>query len=612
VPDMRFFALPFFGILLLSSCSSSAEEGAAEPYGSEAAAVSEPRDIAVPLPAVRIHAPAEAHEPTGSVPIAVSCSAGVTGAQVASFGMPFPRGFVTSVAQVRVETSAGVEVPSDRRPILPWRHLRDASLNGHSLRSVLVSFKHLCDSARSTTYKVRWGSEQSATVDLGVDSSNVASRWIQKSSSSPDEHPATDNYEIDTAVPPQREPSVWVTLPSAWLMKANVRGPVSPIRDVALQNFMVGYASTYVNDVDRDVKGFEADDGHGLIDWRSEVEGWLYDRPLAIWNVYVHTGDQKWLRRAHRASQYYAQWIATDNSRPPFRRGAFVKKEPTWPDDPGDAKYSLAGGLFTAYMMTGDARLLDKIRAIAEFHSAHNSTRLFPFAKTTGLWTERHLAAALASAVYAFEATGEAVFRNRALEIVRGMHEDVTRPPRGYPSAAEMRGVLFHRAEVHEGGSTDDLYMCPWMAALLGEALWRYFLVSDDELALRFLSDYSQLIAERAIYRVPEDPHLGGYWAPWYGIGTKRGYTDNGIYDDVEHAIDVLGLLARGRWARQRLGLPNDTIEQQMARLRKTGMYTFAGWNRDSESLPRYRISPTRKYGWWFGTTYDLDWLGVP
>jgi hypothetical protein len=476
---------------------------------------------------------------------------------------------------------------------------------------VLISFQHNCDDARSTPYQVRWGVAPSAAIDLGIKPETVASRWAQKAAPSSEEHPSTDNYERDSAVPSPREPNVWVTLPSEWLMKANVRGPGFPISDPAFRDFMLGYAATYVNDVRRDVTKFESDDGHGLIDWRTEVEGWLYDRPLALWNVYVQTGDEKWLRRAHRASQYYASLIASDDSRPPFRRGSFLKKEPTWADDPGDAKYSLAGGLFTAFLLTGDARLLDKIRAVGEFQASHNPTRLFPFSKTTGLWTERHLAAALAGAVYAFEATGDKAFRDRAVAIVKGMREDVTKPPQGYPSAAEMRGVLFHRAEVHEGGSTDDLYMSPWMSSLLGEALWRYFLVSDDEVALRFLSDYAQLIAERAIYRVPEDPHLGAYWAPWYGIGMKKGYTDNGIYDDVEHAVDVLGLLARGRWAREQLGLPTAAIEDQMARLQKTALYTFSGWKRDSPGLPQYRLSPTRKYGWWFGTTYDLPWFGV-
>jgi hypothetical protein len=234
---------------------------------------------------------------------------------------------------------------------------------------------------------------------------------------------------------------------------------------------------------------------------------------------------------------------------------------------------------------------------------------LFPFDRDSGLWTERHVGAALAGVVYAYESTGDLSFRTRTNEIVDGMRQDVNSPPAGYPTAAQMRGVLFHRSEVHEGGTTPDLYMSPWMAALLGESLWHYYMLSDDESALRFLSDYAQLVAERAIYNEPTDPHLGTFYAPYYGIGTQFGYTDSGIYDDVEHAADVLGLLKRGRYARQALGLPTGQIDTQMTRLQATAMMNFEGWVRPTPGLPRYRVSPTRKFGWWFGSTFDSAWL---
>lgn len=36
----------------------------------------------------------------------------------------------------------------------------------------------------------------------------------------------------------------------------------------------------------------------------------------------------------------------------------------------------------------------------------------------------------------------------------------------------------------------------------------------------------------------------------------------------------------------------------------------FSRWVRPSAGVPRYRLSPTRKAGWWYGTTYDLAWFG--
>lgn len=100
-----------------------------------------------------------------------------------------------------------------------------------------------------------------------------------------------------------REPRAWVALPAAWLMKQNLCGPVAPIPSGTSRSNLLGFMRTYVNDVASDVTAYEsADNGQGLINRGNEVEGWLYDRPSTLWNVYTQTGDVKWLRHAHRAS----------------------------------------------------------------------------------------------------------------------------------------------------------------------------------------------------------------------------------------------------------------------------------------------------------------------
>ena len=180
------------------------------------------------------------------------------------------------------------------------------------------------------------------------------------------------------------------------------------------------------------------------------------------------------------------------------------------------------------------------------------------------------------------------------------MRADVSQPPPGYPGATEMAGVLLHRPEVHEEGSFPDVVMSPWMAALMTEALWRYHLHSDDRRALQLLGDYAQFVAERAIEQEGVD------WSPRYLSGLKGNYEGA----EAEHAFNVLGLLARGRWARQKLGQPTGQIDTQIARLRVTADANFSRWVRPSAGVPRYRLSPTRKAGWWYGTTYDLAWFG--
>jgi len=69
--------------------------------------------------------------------------------------------------------------------------------------------------------------------------------------------------------------------------------------------------------------------------------------------------------------------------------------------------------------------------------------------------------------------------------------------------------------------------------------------------------------------------------------------------------------MARGRWARQRLGLSTDRIDAQIAALVPSALQSLAGSRRTTTGMPRYRLSPTRKFGWWFGTTGDLSWFGL-
>lgn len=542
-----------------------------------------------------------------SFTFSLACNAAASGARKVAFGVPFPRGYLTDASMVRIETPSGQEVAIDATELARWRHLSNAQIDGQSIRSVLVTLQHTCEPSTSSQYVLRWGVTRTKVANLGISPTNVRSTWGPQAAPLPGEHPATDNYARDTAAPPVLEPQVFAQLPAAWLMKSNIRGPVSPITDAAYLDRLIGFHKTYVNDVHHDVVNYEVEGtSGGLIDFRNEIEGWLFDRPFALWNVYIQTGDVKWLRHAHRATHYYKSYIALANDTPPYARGAWRKKPPSWSGDTGDAKYSHAGGLFAAYLLTGDAGLLDAMRAIAEFTQATVQFRLPPYAETDGLWTERHLAAGLAAALYTYEATGDAALKARLQSIMDGMQADVDAPPAGYPSKVQMAGVLLHRPEIHEGDSMPDMIMSPWMSALLMDVMMHYYLLSDDNRALGFMGNYAQFVATKGLY-------YGSSIAlhvPWYLAGLKAGYTDNGEWDDFNHGPDVLGLLARGKWARSRLGLPTDTIDAALSRMRPTANFALNDAVRTATGLPRYRASPTRRVGWWFGTNGSLHYFG--
>lgn len=447
-----------------------------------------------------------------SVDVTVHCADDVQGIQTVSFGLPFPRGQIDDAGRVHVAAISGAELPSDVSELARWRHLTDPARDGKSIRSVLVTFRHDCNAAESTKYRVRWNGHKNVHARHGVTPANVASRWSPMAAPASSEHPATDNYSVDTAATQVLEPRTWVTLPADWLLASEMRGPVRRLEDPMLRTYLFGFGRSAVNDFP-----IEPNTGTANVrprkatDWSVEFEGWLFDRPYVLWMLYVQSGELKWLRHAHRASQYYASWIASDGDPAGYPRGSFRKRPPTASGERGDPKYSHPGGLFAAYLITGDARLLRTIQDIESFTS-RIPTRLPPASQRNALWTERHVAVALAGALHAFEATGEAAARARVRQIVNGMRDDMDRPPTGYPT--EMHGVLLHSAQAHEGEGNSGWLMSPWMSALLAEKVWQYYVLSDDKFALEFLSRYAQFVAEHALYLSKESERSDSAWYP--------------------------------------------------------------------------------------------------
>jgi hypothetical protein len=553
---------------------------------------------------------------SGVLPITVNCAADAAGTRKVAFGVPFPRGFLTSATKVRLETEQGVEVAADTAELARWRHMSDTSIDGQSIRSVLVTFNQACTNSGVFKYNIRWGTDKTLSANAGITAANVYTTWRAQAPVVTGENVATDNYSRDTAAATIYEPYAWVGLPAAWLMKSNLRGPVSPIVDngtFAMKTWLINFNKTFVNDVASDVTVYEDEvaGNPGMIDWSKEVEGWLFDRPFALWNVYVQTGDPKWLRHAHRATQYYQSYITSVDLANGYKRGAFLKRAQNYAGDAGDVKYSQAGGMFAAYLLTGDGRLIDKIKAVTNLVDYEVSFRLLPYAQTSGLYTERQLATGLAAYTYAYEATGDSTYKTKLKAAVDGMWTDVTAPPAGYPAVSDMAGVLLHRPEVHEGDSqkNGDMIMSPWMSALMCDVLMHYYLLSDDVHALNFMNSYAMFVVNKGLYNATTDV---GYYVPWYIAGFKAGYTDSGSWADIEHTPDVLGLLARGRWARTKLGLATDAnLETAITRMRTASIFDFGDAIRSTAGYPRYRAAPTRRANWWLGTNESLSFFNV-
>lgn len=555
---------------------------------------------AAPTPAPTVNAPAPlgpvfpAAEPSGAFNFDLNCNANSAGLRTVAFGVPFPRGFLSDATKVRVETTAGAEVPIDVSELARWRHTSNTAIDGQSIRSVLITLRQTCAASTAYTYVLRWGTARTRTAGLGITASNVSTTWGPQAAPVSGEGAFTDNYSRDAAAPALTEPYAFATLPPGWLLKSNIRGPGSLITNTAMSSWLVGFNKTYVNDVAADVSTYQTASSDGLIDWNTETEGWLYDRPAVIWHTYFQTGDVAWVRHAHRASQYYNAFLVN---------GLFTKTN--------DPKYSYSAGLYAAYLLTGDARLLSAIRAIANQVPGALRTRMPTYATTSGVYTERSLYVVLGALACAYDATGDAAYRTQMLSLVANMQADVSNPPADYVgdrrTAITASGVLLHRPEVHEGDSYDDLIMSPWMSALMMTSLMHYHMLTDDQVPLRFMSNYAKFVVSKAIYFSTANQ----VWVPVYIAGYKAMHPLPDGGDDLQHAIDVMGLLAYGRWANTQLGLAADAdVATAITRLRAATSLSLDGAVRTATGLPRYRATPTRRVGWWFANP-SLQWLGV-
>ncbi|HSN70690.1 MAG TPA: Ig domain-containing protein [Steroidobacteraceae bacterium] len=511
----------------------------------------------------------------GSVPVTLHPGSTVLhGSKVkVAFGVPFPQGLVSSTSTLRVVDASGVELPSYVVETARWRGLGQSTTT--SVRSALFYIEMAFTSSTPRQIAVQFG--RTRTKNLAAQPA-PDTYWVGISRGpNPNEYPSGADI---------REPAVYATLPADWMGATLLRGRTQPVLiDSAFRWFdeaLINYAETAVNDVSSSVSY------SNLIDYDSSAEPWLFDRAMTLFGVYVRTGELRWLRHAHRAAQFYAKHVSSN--------GSFDLKS-------GDLKYSYGQSMFLDLMLTGDRRLVAPIERVAGMGRGWQET----YSKSLNFWTERHQAYALLAALSAWEATGKSEHASRAIEVARATFTAARQPPSGWSA----QGCVLHTIRQHEGDADDRPICSPWMSALLGEAVWRYYLVSRDSQALGFLSDLGNFIARYGIRDVSAaSSSLSGKWAPWYLASSSVKYTDSGAWGDMEHTCDVAGLTARAGYAARALGRSSTEIDRATQRLVPGCQWALNYWHRTTDATrPEYRLQPPRKFSWWFGSTLDLPWL---
>lgn len=489
-----------------------------------------------------------------------------------AFGVPFPRGFVADVANIRVTNAAGTEIPAAVSQILPWRSIGGS--DPASVRAALVYVDYTFANRDAVTLNVSWGTAR--TQNLTGSQPAPDTLWIPIASSGTNaaEYPSGDAI---------REPSVYVTLPADWMSKSLLRSRSQPSGTNSTLAWFdantVNFGRTAVNDVASTVPS------SAFINYTGGEEPWLFDRAMALYNVYLRTGDVKWLRHAHRASQWYAGKV---NSIGIFSLASYAH----------DLKYSYGVSLLTDYLLTGDARLAAPIQRVAAAGVAEWQTT---YSTSIGFWTERHHTYALLAAVTAYELTGAAEHATRATalaDLTISMSNNAAKCP-------------LHTVEQHEGVAGDTRMMCsPWMSALLADAMMRYYVVSKDADVITWLAGMGDYVQNYALYDGGiEASELGGLKMPWYMVGPTGRVEDGRGWGDVEHACDVAGLVAKAVWAKGVLGQSKTALQTTANDLLTTCKWSHDYWHRSAATLPEWRLAPARKFNWWFGTTLDLGWM---
>jgi hypothetical protein len=497
-----------------------------------------------------------------------------------SFGVPFPKGFVTDLSKVRLLNAGGAEQAVHVASLSPWRDLGTLS-DLPSVRSALVqanvSFPDVDGDgdADPVSMNVEWGKAARTVPALAPAAARAG--WVLVNDAS---YSSAHNVY---------EPPAYAVFTPQWYGDAVLKTRLQPFGtdaasatyDAAFKNF----GDTAINNVDPRVT--EANRIH----YTTDFDPWLFDRTTTLQQLGFRSGDVKFLREAHRAAQFYANHITAG--------GYFDLRG-------NDMKYVYGEGIAADYWLTGDDRLLDVHHRMIPQFDGFNAA----YTSSTGFWTERHAAFKLAGYTTGFELLGDAALGQKAKDTFTAYLNHQTNPVPGAPA----NGLLMHTSASHgEGGS--EFVASPWMTTLLVDAAERYYIQSGDTRVKTFVTR----IAE-GVNRLGESIYFSTGFdgvnrlMPYYLAGANLTAAQHmqDPFADAEHALDVSKIFALAYHFSRVDGAPNASFLGRFNELTSTANAEFAYWTRPSgpqSGLSVYRLSPPRKFNWWFRTTADNDRL---
>ena len=488
-----------------------------------------------------------------------------------SFGVPFPKNVLKNANKIKVIIN-NKEIPSFSMQTTRWHsHNADSS---KFIRSVLVYTDIEFSDSEPVNFLILYGDNRSKTLDVSI--TKPRKEWGSITDHTyPDEFPTKEKIT---------EPKVYVTFSADWLGLCLLKTRTLPMSKKGLWYFFdeasLSFGETAVNDRFAKIKEKETE----KINYSSNYEPWLFDRSSTLYSLYIRTGDVRWLRHAHRSTQFYANHID--------EKGYFNLKKYQ------DLKYSYGQSMLIDLILMGDLSHIPTIERIASAGAIWHES----YSKSLSFWTERHQAYALLAAISAWEATGKKDHADRAKKLVDNMVYMTKNPANNW----EYNGCLLHTLAQHEGSAHQDPVCSPWMSALLSDATWKYYLISEDEKALEFIVGLASYVVSYGVY-TGAPPKFSRTILPWYLASSVKQFTDAGQFSDIEHTCDVAGLVVRGMWAAKKLGRETKKILKTAEDLLNSCI------NKNLKNKLRLsgakRLFPPRKFNWWFGTNSDASWL---
>jgi len=320
-----------------------------------------------------------------------------------------------------------------------------------------------------------------------------------------------------------------------------------------------------------------------------QASQWLYDRPQAIYQLYLMTGQKEWLAKANELADFYINNIDEN--------GIFILKKHF------DPKMLMPKGVFYRYLLSGDVAAKKTLKKMFERSLDWDES----YSLRRGFWTERNQAAALNVAVTYWELTSDARALKRINEIIDATVKMTFTPENDWP----LRGCPQHSFKSHEGRGDHSPTCSPWMMALLSDALWRFYLLTEDTRAAALIDAFGDFILNYALYY--GDDRVKNIVITKYIVSMENAKQEKlNQWTDPQHACDIAALLGKSAYIKQSNNQDNFLVKTLFNAFLEQCQesYTKLKNQQKNKQVNRYWIlKPPRRFGWMYSTTSDLPWL---